>query len=330
MVSFALLIEPLRHWSNPKFGGVIFRRNAIQVRNEGGLWDESQGLYPLLGAKPKEQSLEWNFPSGARMKFAHLEHDKTVLEWQGSQIAYIGFDELTHFTENQFFYMMSRNRSTSGVRAYIRATTNPDSESWVREILDWWIDKDSGLPIKSRSGVLRWFIRRDNAMIWGDSREELIEKYGANQQPKSLTFISALLQDNKILMEKDPGYLSNLMALNRVERERLLHGNWNVRASAGLYFQRQWFKTLDLINLTNSTIVRCIRYWDKAATKPNETNKNPDWTVGVKMGQLHTGPWVVLDVVRFRGSPKEVEDAIKNVAAQDGWEVPIGLEQESG
>ncbi|WP_234891282.1 terminase large subunit domain-containing protein [Sinorhizobium meliloti] len=152
--TWALLMEPLRHIANPQFGAV-FRRSTVQVRNEGGLWDESEKLYPAIGASPKEHVLQWSFPSGASVSFAHLEHDKTVLNWQGSQIPLVCFDELTHFSAKQFWYMVSRNRSMSGVRPYIRATCNPDADSWVAELISWWIDQDTGLPIPERAGVLR-------------------------------------------------------------------------------------------------------------------------------------------------------------------------------
>lgn len=325
--SYALLLEALRHLNNPRFSGVIFRRNTTQVRNPGGLWDESARIYPLVGATSKDISLEWKFESGGRMKFAHLEHAKTVLEWQGAQIPYIGFDELTHFEEQQFWYMLSRNRSTSGIRGYIRATTNPDADSWVRKLLDWWIGPN-GLPIKERSGVLRWFIRRDDELVWGDSREELIHKYGESQQPKSLTFISALLQDNKILMDTDPSYLSNLKALSRVERERLLEGNWDVRPAAGLYFRKEYFKVIDQID--HSHLTKQIRHWDKAATRPSETNKNPDWTRGVHLGQLNSGMWIVLHVASLQDSPMAVEELMLSTAQVDGYHCPISLEQDPG
>src|ERR1700709_1584215 len=100
--TWALLLEPLRHVGTPDFGAVIFRRNSKQVRNEGGLWDESAKLYPLVGAKPQESILQWKFPSGAKLKFDHLEHEKNKYDWQGSQIPLIGFDELTHFSKSQF------------------------------------------------------------------------------------------------------------------------------------------------------------------------------------------------------------------------------------
>ena len=84
--TWALLLEPLRHINNKDFAAVIFRRNSTQVRNPGGLWTESSELYPTLGATGSETVLEWRFPGGALVKFAHLEHEKTRLNWQGAQI----------------------------------------------------------------------------------------------------------------------------------------------------------------------------------------------------------------------------------------------------
>jgi len=239
--SWALLMEPLRHVHNGQFGAVFFRRTTVQVRNEGGLWDESAKLYPLLNADPKEHVLTWDFPSGASVSFAHLEHDKTVHNWQGSQIPLICFDELTHFSEKQFWYMVSRNRSMCGVRPYIRATCNPDVDSWVAKFIAWWINEETGFPIKERAGVLRWFVRVNDQLVWGDSAEELRRDH-PNIPAKSLTFVPASLQDNKALMEADPGYMANLLSLPTVERERLLNGNWKIRPAAGMFFQRAWFR----------------------------------------------------------------------------------------
>lgn len=324
--TFGLLLEPLRHLANERFGGVIFRRNTTQVRNEGGLWDESASLYPKFGGRPREAALEWNFPSGFRMKFAHLEYEKSVYDWQGSQIPFIGFDELTHFSEKQFFYMLSRNRSTSGVPGYIRATCNPDCDSWVRKFIDWWID-ERGFPIKERCGVVRWFIRHHDEIIWAGSKEELIEAYGDIQIPKSFTFIQSLLKDNQILMQKDPSYLSNLMALDNVERQRLLDGNWNIRPAAGMYFQKSWFPLVDAIP---AGWIRCVRYWDRAATEPSQANKDPDWTVGLKLYKYPDGTWLIGDIERFRSKPLEVERRIKSMASLDGRRVEIFGEQDPG
>ena len=83
---------------------------------------------------------------GGKIRFSHLQFETTVYDWQGAQITLICFDELTHFSAHQFFYMTSRNRSICGVRPYIRATCNPDADSWVADFLAWWIDPESGLP----------------------------------------------------------------------------------------------------------------------------------------------------------------------------------------
>lgn len=324
--SWALLLEPLRHVARPDFAAVFFRRSTVQIRNPGGLWDESLKLYPATGAASVSHVLEWRFPSGARLKFAHLEHDKTVLEWQGAQVPLICFDELTHFTETQFWYMVSRNRSMTGIRPYIRATCNPDADSWVAALIEWWIDKDSGLPIPERAGVIRWFIRINDELIWGDSPADL-DAIHPGIPPKSFTFVPAKLTDNAALMTADPTYVANLMALPRVERERLLGGNWKIRPAAGMYFQKSWFEVVDAIPAGG----RAVRAWDTAATQETGSN-DPDYTVGIKAWRVD-GPgglptFYIEDVARARHSPAGVERMIKTIASQDGLDVPIRLPQD--
>lgn len=324
--SFALLLEPLYHYNNSKFHAVIFRRNSVQVKNAGGLWDESTSLYKPIKGHPREHILEWTFPSGCTVKFSHLENENTVYDWQGSQIPLICFDELTHFTEKQFWYMFSRNRSMSGVAGYVRATCNPDVDSWVRRLIDWWIGED-GFPIKERAGKLRWFIRQDDNLIWADTKNELLSQYGIDQKPKSFTFIPALVHDNKILLAKDPNYLSNLQALSRVERERLLGGNWNVRASAGMVFRREWFPIVEAVP---GGWQQVIRFWDRAATKPHEGNKDPDWTRGLKLYKYSDGTYCVADLKSMRDSPLQVEQLIKNTASHDTVQVQVMSQQDPG
>jgi len=323
--TWGLEFEPLRHIGNPGFNAVIFRRNAIQVLSPGGLWDESLKLYPGLGGQPKEYRMEWIFPSGARVKFAHLDREVSVLDWQGSQITFIAFDELTHFTRGQFFYMLSRNRGLCGIKPYVRATCNPDSDSWVAEFISWWIDQETGLATPERSGEIRWMVSLNDKVIWADTAEELVKTYGHECQPKSVTFIASSLYDNKILMEADPGYLANLKALPRVDRERLLGGNWKIRPAAGLYFQRSWCQVVDAAPVDLQT----IRYWDLAATKKTETN-NPDFTVGIKMGKAVDGRFYVLHCESMREGPHHVRQAIRNLAEQDGKTVAVGLPQDPG
>ena len=242
--TYCLLLDPLRDISNPKFGGVIFRRTMPQIKNEGGLWDTSKNIYTHVGARSREQQAEWIFPSGAKIKFSHLEHEKNIFDWQGSQIPFIGFDELTHFSEKMFFYLLTRNRSTSGVKPYVRATCNPDPDSWVAKLIAWWINEETGYPIPERDGVIRYFIRYGEEYIWGDTREEVVELArpylermidGSGVDPsefvKSITFIHGSVYENKELLSVDPAYLGNLISQDEQTRMQLLEGNWKVRIS---------------------------------------------------------------------------------------------------
>lgn len=243
--TFTLLLEVLRHIHIKDFEPVIFRKVTPQIKNAGGLWSTSQKLYPLVGAEPRESSLEWLFKSGARLKFSHLEYDKDADNWQGAQIPLIGFDELTHFSSYQFWFMVGRNRSTCGVQPYIRATCNPQPASWVYSIIEWWIG-DDGLPIKERDGVIRWFYKNGDDMMWADTLEEIIEKAFVLIDPQvqkskgklthrnfvySLTFISGSIYENEALLDIDKGYLAKLNAQDSQLRSQLLDGNWKVVVS---------------------------------------------------------------------------------------------------
>lgn len=326
--TWALLVEPIRHVANKDFGCVFFRRTIVQTRNEGGLWDESMKLYPAAGGVPKESALVWRFPTGASISFAHLEHAKSVHDHQGSQIALICFDELTHFLESQFWYLLSRNRSTCGVKPYVRATCNPDVDSWVARFIAWWIDPETGYPIPERAGVLRWFVRLSDKLLWGDSPEELAihqTSDGLPIPPKSVTFIPAKLSDNKALTDANPDYRANLLALGNVERERLLEGNWKIRATAGLLFQRDWITIIDVAPAD----LEIIRGWDFAAT-PKTGSNDPDSTSSTKIGRTLGGRYVVLHNTNVTEGPAGVERHLKNVASRDGVGVQQSLPQDPG
>lgn len=208
----------------PGFTGIVFRRTSPEITNAGGLWDEAGDLYPYAGGESRVGMLEYRFPAGSKVSFRHLEHEDTKYRYQGSQVCYLAFDELTHFTESQFWYLLSRNRSTCGVRPYARATCNPDP-GWVKDLLAPWVDDGFDGP-RARSGELRWFIRVEGKIRWVDRD---------HPDAKSLTFIRASIFDNEILLRQNPEYLATLKALPPVERARLLDGDWNVRREGLVY-----------------------------------------------------------------------------------------------
>lgn len=314
--TYGLLLELLRHTNNPGFGAVVFRRNSGQITNEGGLWDNAKTMYRSLGATFRESNPKTViFKSGAKITFNHLHAEDDVYSYQGAQIPLICFDELTHFSEAQFIYMMSRNRSTCGVRPYIRATCNPDSDSWVARFIAWWIDQDTGYAIQERSGKLRYFIRLDGDIHWADSPDELADKFKVQPELcKSATFICSSIYDNKVLLAADPGYLATLNALSTVEKERLLSGNWKIRPAAGLYFKRDMFR---VVHSLPDKIVCIARAWDLAATEITAASPDPDRTASCLMARLKSGQYIILDMQRRALNAAAARDLIKNTAAAD-------------
>ncbi len=315
--TYALLLEMLRNKDVPGFGAVIFRKNFNQITAEGGLWDASNRLYSQVDGAESHRSprLHWSFEGGGRIGFAHIEREEDLSKWQGTEIAYIGFDELTHFTKHQFLYMLSRNRSTCGIKPYVRTTCNPDSDSWVADFISWWIDQDTGYPIAQRSGIIRYMAVLNDIIYWGDTAEELEELYGVSKEDcKSVTFIASRLDDNKILMQKDPGYLANLKAMTEVDMERLLYGNWKIRPKAGTFFKRTQVR--NMLEDVPSDLVAVCRGWDLAATEEDE-NQDAAYTAGVAIGRTADGQFIVLDVIRKQIKAGEVRTLIKMTAQMD-------------
>ena len=319
--TYGMLIEPLRYMGNAQFNAVYFRRESKQIKNAGGLWDTALDMYQDMGIKTNLTDLSISWPSGAKLTFAHLQLERDKYSWQGSQISLIGFDELAHFSKGQFQYLLSRNRSTCGVKPYVRCTTNPDPDSWVRDLVAWWIDEQTGLPIAERDGKVRYCTILGSNWIWGDTAKEVRDKTG--QDPISFTFIRALITDNPALMKADPSYLAKLNALEPHERERLLGGNWNARPQGKLY-SRSMFDIVDAM----PEVKRQTRGWDFAATieKPGT---DPDYTASVKIAETDKG-WVIMDMTEDRLGPDEVEDLLRTVSKADAIITKISIPQDPG
>lgn len=320
--SYGIVIDALRGVADPGYSAVLFRRSYRQLELPGGLIDRARLIYsPLKEGIFNNSKYEWKFPSGAKIVFRHLQHEQNIYDYQGAEFTYIAFDELTHFPESAWEYLSSRLRApTSYFRPYMRATTNPDADSWVADIIDWWIDPATGFPLKERAGVLRWFVRIKGETIWSNDPDDLV-KYDVI--PRSFTFIPASLADNPALTEGDPTYLAALQALHPVERARLLEGNWKVRFSAGKFFSRSWF---DLIPYSDVPLCSRVRFWDIAATD-GEVSKQACYTAGVLMA-YDGKTFYVLDVIAEQFSPDRVFDLMVSTAHADGYDTIIRWEKQ--
>lgn len=206
--SDSLLTEALRQVHIPHYRGIIFRKTFPELAD---LIDRSQEIYRPSHprAKYNDSKHYWLFPSGAKIRFGNMQHAKDRTKYQGMHFDFIGFDELTHFTWQEYSYMMSRNRPNGpGTRVYIRGATNPGGvgHGWVK---DRFITAAPPMtPIVGEYEV----IRPDGTVI---------------KIKRSRIFVPAVLFDNPILLSNDPMYLANMAMMPEAERDALLYGSWD-------------------------------------------------------------------------------------------------------
>ena len=310
--TFGSFLRHAKHMHIAGYTGAILRRTRVEITKPGGLWDSSFGVFPHFGARSRGGSdLDWILKhetgSRSRVQFAGVEYEKDIYKWQSTQLAGITIDEATHFTWKMVSYLMSRNRSVCGVRPFMDLTCNPDPNSylvnmtgeWGSGLISWWIDED-GFPDVTRVGKLRWLVRVGDSMLWSDTYDEAFQlaiengfsERDAEYAPTSVTFIPGNLDDNQKLMQANPEYRGNLMALSLVERLQLLGGNWRVSSDGGIIFQAEWFGEYDFSQMPGR-FDSIIIAWD-TATKAEEEN---DFTAGVVLGVTKTH-YYVIDVVR--------------------------------
>jgi predicted phage terminase large subunit-like protein len=312
----ALIVCPLRWVDNPAFRGIIFRRTFPEL--EKAVIDRTQILYraAVPGAKYNDQKKVWRFPSGAMIYFGHCEHENDIHAIQGAAFSYIGFDELTHFTEKQYTYLVnSRARSAAGLPIRIRSATNPGGpgHEWVMRRWGPWLDPES--EVKAEQGEKLYYLNSPDG-----------EHYCSPDTPGALSrqFIPGRLSENIYLAGK--GYEQQLMGLDAVTRAQLLEGNWLVKKASGNYFKRGYF---DIVDSAPVDVVARVRRWDLAATEP-EKGRDPDWTVGLRLSRTSDGLFYVEDVTRFRESPHKVEVALRATAQLDGQRCAIQIPQDPG
>lgn len=311
------------HLDVPGFGAVIFRRTYPDITAEGGLWDESQDWYRDLGGTARENPLEWRFPSGAKVTFAHMQHSKDRHRWKGAQIPAIYWDQLEEFEASQFWYLLSRNRSLCGVRPYVRATVNPpeDDEHWLYELVGPWVDDRHPLYPQEPGAVLHFTRSAAGDLEWVGA--DYIDE-ATGQPAQSLAFIPATIYDNPTLLAGNPEYLTRLRSLLFEDQERLLHGNWRVPKRGTLIAEHH----IPIVDAAPADLDVVGRSWDLAGTAPAK-GKRPDRTAGALVG-MKDGVWYVLDMRLAQLEPDGVDALMDQTAALDGYRVPVLLQQDPG
>lgn len=310
----------LPYITDPKFRGMIIRRTTPMLTKPGAVWDTAFGMYKDVcpTVRTLQKSLKFVFPSGAEVQLGHMEYEKDKFSYQGSQLGLTLCDEIQQFEESQIVYLFSRMRTEANMKPRFLGTCNPEYDSFLRKWLQGagYLDENNyGIPHEHMSGVIKYFIRQGNDMIWRDTAEDLMSEFGEDCGPMSFCFIAARCTDNPVLLKRDPTYLSKLKNLPRIERMRLLEGAWLVREQAAGYFKREWVTVVSHNDLPMFN--KLVRAYDLAGSIPSEAYPDPDWTAGVLMGLDHSGNVYILDVARYRQRSAKVLENIIEQARKD-------------
>lgn len=179
----------------PKSKQLILRRTFPEL--EKSLIRTARGIYPTEIFSYNQSSHTGRFPNGSIIDFGHLASDGDVYQYQSAEYDVIRFDELTHFTEFQYLYLISRVRGANTYPKQVKSSTNPGGvgHAWVKARFI-----DPAPP---------------NTSFTGDDSSRRI-------------FLPAKIDDNKFLTENDPGYKQRLLALGENEQKALLYGEWDL------------------------------------------------------------------------------------------------------
>ena len=301
--TFTLLMEPMYDIDNPRFNGVIFRKEKDDLNN---IIRTSRLMYSPFGHFNKSKDdLTWYFDSQAEVSFQYYadSFDDFKDRFQGREYSFIGIDEITQIEFEKFKYLVTNNRNSAFIKNRIIGTCNPDPLSWVRKFIDWWIGED-GYALPERDGVIRYcYMKGDTVdqIVWGDTPEEVYEQcrdeidklwepeyaeMGFKKETmfvKSVTFIRAELKYNKKLLRTDPNYVGGLAQQGEEQQARDLKGNWNFMAMGD-----------DLIKMIH--LQRCFENPQMLGDKIHRATCDVAFTGGDNCVLWHWIGWHVADV----------------------------------
>ena len=198
--SYGQLVDALLYaLKYPKSKQIIFRRTFPDL--EKSLIRVSLEFYPREAASYNSSKHIWTFKNGSIIDFGYIDSENDVYQYQSAEYDVIRFDELTHFTEYMYTYMISRCRGANPYPKHIKSSTNPGGvgHSWVKARFI-----DIGEPNKIHEITLE------------------------NGKKNTVIFIPSLVQDNMFLLDNDPDYVSRLELLPEKEKQALLYGDWDI------------------------------------------------------------------------------------------------------
>lgn len=207
--SSALLMAALEFVQVKGYSALLLRRTYTDLSKPGALMDRAAEWLRGTAAHWNEQKKQWRFPSGAVLTFGYLETENDKYSFQSAEYQFVGFDELSQFTQSQYLYLFSRLRrlADSDIPLRMRAGSNPGGTGgrWVynRFIPEGFLPKDA-----------------QESKVWW--------KEGEDEEGRSFkrAFVPARLHDNPHLDQAE--YTEALGELDTVTKSQLLDGDWQI------------------------------------------------------------------------------------------------------
>ena len=201
---------------------IIFRREFPQMAE---LRERSHQLYGARGRFNGQEQV-WHLDDGRIIEFGAVQIERFIEKYQGRPHDGFFFDEIAHFLESQFRFLIGWLRTTTpGQRCRVVATGNPPTSAegeWIIQYWGPWLDPQH--PYPALPGELRWYATVDGKDVERQDgtpfeyKDELIT-------PMSRTFIPSRVEDNPYLMAS--GYKTVLQNLPEPLRSKMLHGDFS-------------------------------------------------------------------------------------------------------
>ncbi|MBO7170946.1 MAG: terminase family protein, partial [Clostridia bacterium] len=199
--SYGQLVDAMRYALRyPGSKQLVLRRTYAEL--EKSLIRVYLGLFPREIYSYNATGHVGRFKNGSLLDFGYCAGENDVFQYQSAEYDVIRFDELTHFTEFQYLYLMSRLRGANGFPKQIKSATNPGGvgHAWVKG---------------------RFIDPAPPQTVFGDGKTTRI-------------FLPSKIDDNPYLTAGDPAYKTRLLSLPENQRKALLYGDWNI-------FEGQYF-----------------------------------------------------------------------------------------
>lgn len=200
------------------------RRSLIRRSFTRLLYTDSRCERPVWRAADKE----WRYPNGSVIELGYSDTDDSVGQYLSAEYDFIGFEELTEFSEYQYEMIRSRARTTRkkrllGARPHVGSSTNPGraGHGWVKKL--YVVGTGYGDHIRTIT----------TKMPTGDEAH------------RRIGFLPATVMDNPHI---DPKYVEHLMSLPENLRRQYLEGDWD--SFEGQYFP-EFAKAKTLADGTN-------------------------------------------------------------------------------